>query len=118
MIALAHRLDALGLRPTEASVLMVVEANPNITQSDIGRLLGIVSANMAPLVSRLEERDLVERTPMDGRSHGLGLRPGGRSLTARVKKVITAHERTLLSKVPASCRTAFMTGLRAIWEES
>jgi DNA-binding MarR family transcriptional regulator len=118
MATLAKRLGALSLRPTEATVLMVIEANPNITQSEIGRLLDIASANMAALVSRLEERDLVGRTPVDGRSDGLGLRAAGRTVTARVKKVLAAHEQTLLSKVPASCRTAFLAGLRAIWEES
>ena len=73
MARLARRFAALDLRAAEASVLMVIDANPNITQSEIGRLLDIASANMAPLVSRLADRELVERQPVDGRSHGLAL---------------------------------------------
>ncbi|HKX55834.1 MAG TPA: helix-turn-helix domain-containing protein, partial [Xanthomonadales bacterium] len=73
MARLARRFAKLDLRPTDASVLMVIDANPNITQSEISRMLDIASANMAPLVSRLADRGLVERLPVDGRSHGLAL---------------------------------------------
>ena len=112
---LARRLAALDLRPAEASVLMVIQANPNVTQSEIGRLLDVASANMAPLVSRLEDRDLIEREPVDGRSHGLTLSEAGRVLTLRAKKTIVAHEEEILSRIPASQRAAFLAGLHAIW---
>jgi DNA-binding MarR family transcriptional regulator len=112
---LARRLSALDLRPAEATVLMVIQANPNITQSEIGRLLDVASANMAPLVSRLEDRDLIEREPVDGRSHGLTLSEAGRALTLRVKKTIVAHEEEILCRIPASHRAAFMAGLHALW---
>ena len=59
--------------PSEASVLLVIEANPNISQSEIGRMLEIAGANMAPLISRLQKRELIERQSVDGRSHGLEL---------------------------------------------
>jgi len=48
------RLAALDLRPTEATVLLTIEANPNATLSGVGRLLEIASPNMAPLIARLE----------------------------------------------------------------
>ena len=61
MARLAQRLEPLGLRPAEATVLMVIGANPGITQSEVGRLLEIASANMAPLTSRLGRRGLIVR---------------------------------------------------------
>ncbi len=115
MAVLARRLSILGLRPTEASVLMVIQANPNITQSEIGRLLDIAGANMAPLVGRLADRELIEREPVDGRSHGLKLSDAGRALTLRVKKAMTAHEDELVSKIPAPHRAAFLAALHALW---
>lgn len=115
MANLAQRLAVLELRPTESSVLLIIDANPNVTQSEIGRMLDIARANMAPLISRLEARDLLEREPMDGRSHGLNLSAAGRRLTSRVKKVVQAHEAALLAKIPADERTAFVAGLRALW---
>ena len=51
MANLAKRLKKLNLSPTEATILNVIDANPNANQSDIGRLLDIARANMAPLVS-------------------------------------------------------------------
>src|SRR5690606_26207150 len=91
MTSLARRFARLELRPAEATVLMVIDANPNITQSEIGRMLDIASANMAPLVSRLADRKLVERQPVDGRSHGLELTRTGNEITKKVKKAAADH---------------------------
>jgi DNA-binding MarR family transcriptional regulator len=117
MAKLASRFAKLELRPTEATVLMVIDANPNITQSEISRMLDIASANMAPLVSRLADRDLVERQPVDGRSHGLALTSTGKSVTTKVKKTVAVHEEELLSKIPAAQRKAFLAALRTLWSD-
>lgn len=117
MANLARRLSALDLRPTESTVLLVIDANPNITQSEISRMLDMASANTAPLVSRLEERDLIEREPVDGRSHGLNLTEGGRALAARARRAIDAHEDALMAKVPAAQRAALLSALRALWSD-
>ena len=44
MAKLARRFAAIDLRPTEATVLMVIDANPNISQSEIGKMLDIARA--------------------------------------------------------------------------
>jgi DNA-binding MarR family transcriptional regulator len=116
MADLAKKLSALDLKPAEASVLLTIDANPNASSSDVGRLLEIASANMAPLVARLEGKDLIAREPMDGRSHALSLAPRGRSLTNQIKKIVAEHEAALMDKVPASARSAFLKGLRGIWK--
>ena len=114
MASLAKRLEGLSIRPTEASVLCVIAANPNSTHSEIGRLLDIASANMAPLISRLADRELLERLPMDGRSHGLALTRAGRTLTRQIQGVIDQHEAALLARIPVAQRSAFLAGLRAL----
>jgi DNA-binding MarR family transcriptional regulator len=111
---LAKRIKALDLSPTEATVLNVIDANPNASQADIGRLLDIATANMAPLVSRMADRDLIERRPLDKRSHGLVLTGTGRKITARIKKVFAEHEAELLSRIPKEQRESFFSGLRAV----
>lgn len=116
MQQLARGLRRLDLRPAEASVLMVIESNPNISQSEIGRMLDIAGANMAPLVSRLEKRELVERRRVDGRSHGLQLTAAGRALNLRAKKAMKSHEDQLLARIPADTRAAFLTALQALWD--
>ena len=115
MADLADRLGVLDLRPAEATVLLVIEANPSATLSEVGRLLRIASANMTPLIARLEGRNLIEREPMDGRSQGLMLAPLGRSLTRQVKAVVADHEAALIEKIPAATRDEFLRTLRAIW---
>ncbi len=117
MQRLASGLQALDLRPSEASTLLVIEANPGITQSDIGRMLDIAGANMAPLMRRLQERDLVERNPVDGRSHALYLSDEGRSLSAKARKVFRAHEDELLKKIPSGDRATFLKVLRALYTD-
>jgi DNA-binding MarR family transcriptional regulator len=116
MAKLSGKLAALELSPTEATVLHVIDANPNATQSGIGKLLDIASANMAPLVSRLEKRGLIARQRVDGRSHGLALTTRGQTLAERVRKIVGAHEAALIAKVPASQRAAFLATLRALQE--
>jgi len=117
MARLARRFAVLGLRPSEASVLMVIDANPNITQSEIGRMLDIARANMAPLMARLSARELVRRQRVDGRSHGLVLSSTGRSVTDKVKKAVAAHEKAVLSKIPPALREGMLAALRALWAD-
>lgn len=116
MQKLARELAPLDLRPSEASVLLVIEANPNITQSEIGRILDIAGANMAPLISRLDRRELLARQPVDGRSHGLELTGAGRTLCARAKKIMSSHEERLFRKIPAAHRADFVAALQALWD--
>src|SRR5581483_2133132 len=117
MAKLSRELTPLKLRPSEATVLLVIESNPDITQSEIGQALDIAGANMAPLVGRLAERELIERRPVDGRSQGLRLTDSWRTLTQRVKRIIQTHEDALLAKIPRAQRTLFLECLRALYTD-
>src|SRR4051812_1971702 len=77
---LSERLDVLGLTVVSLSVLLLIEANPGVTQSQLGRLLAIKRANMAPLAAQFSNRGLIDREAADGRSHGLALTPEGAAL--------------------------------------
>lgn len=114
MAKLANRLAPLALRPAEATVLLVIGANPGVTQSEIGRLLDIASANMAPLAARLSERALIVREPVDGRSHGLTLSEAGRRLAQNTRRVIEELEADLLARIPAVHRAAFLSALTSL----
>ena len=118
MTDLAKRLKTLDLRPTEATVLLTIDTNLKPTLSEIGRLLEIASANMAPLIARLEGRDLIRREPMDGRSHALSLTPAGEEMTERIKQIVAGQEADLHSKIPSELRGAFLKALRDIWKNA
>jgi DNA-binding MarR family transcriptional regulator len=112
-----QRLAPLGLTFTEASVLMVIAANPGTMLSAMGRILDIQRANMTPLVARLEARGLIDRALIDGRTHGLTLSPQGNALQHQVADVVAAHESALLALVPEPLRPALLPVLHALWAE-
>jgi DNA-binding MarR family transcriptional regulator len=114
MAALAPIVAKHDLRVSEASVLMVIAENPSARQSDIGRLLGIQRANMTPLIARLEKQSLVERLPMDGRSHALGLTRGGQKKAQELQTAVAHFENDLLAKIPPEERARFLRHLTAL----
>ena len=115
MSKLAKRLQALDLRPAEASVLMVIDANPGITQSEIGELLNIARANMTPLTMRLSKRKLVARAKVDGRSQGLSLTELGSDLVELVRHSLSEHEAKLMARIPARLHAPFLEAIRMLW---
>ena len=117
MAELARSLAPLDIRFGEAALLMQVDANPGITQSEVGRVLDIQRANMVPLTARLHARALIERVPVDGRSQGLTLTPAGTALCGQVTAVIAAHETALLARVPERHRAHLLPALAALWSE-
>ena len=56
-----------------ASVLIVIAANPGLSQSDLADTLGIERARLVRLLDRLEKRGLTQRlnSRTDRRSHAL-----------------------------------------------
>ena len=117
MARLAARLSRLDLRPAEATVLLVIGASPGVIQSEVGRLLGIASANMAPLVARLADRELIVREAVDGRSQGLTLSEAGRRIAQKARKIIDDLESDLLARIPAAERATFLKVLMALAQD-
>jgi DNA-binding MarR family transcriptional regulator len=113
---LNERLAPFGVRHADVSLLLLIGANPGITQSQAGRVLDIQRANMVPLIARLEKRKLIERTPVDGRSQALRLVPAGRALLAKAHAEVQAHETGLLERVPEDLRPHVRPILLALWQ--
>lgn len=111
MAALARELNKLGLRPTEASALVLISVNDGMTQSDIGRILGIQRANMAPLTAGLERKGLITRRRMDGRSQSLVVSDDGATTATRVHAAMKKHDQHLVGQVPEAARSGFVYAL-------
>ena len=92
MAALAEPLAELGLRVTEATVLVVLQSAPMSSQSDMCRTLSIKGANMTPLIAGLIARGLVKRTSSSGRVHPLKLTAKGEALAMRARNVMNEHD--------------------------
>lgn len=115
MAELGERLTGVGLKMADASVLMMIEANPAVTASQIGRTLDIRRANMVPLLKKLEDCGLIERAPIDKKSQGLSLTEAGAARLAEARKLIDAFEARLLKRVPAEHRAHLLPALDALW---
>ncbi|WP_321396117.1 MarR family winged helix-turn-helix transcriptional regulator [Emcibacter sp.] len=112
---LSQGFSALDLKITETSVLVMVEANPGMKQSDIGRALGIKSANMAPLVAVLSDRGLIRKKPLDGRSQGLHLSEEGKKVVKKIWENINANEEWLARSLDKDSFDSLKKTLNNIW---
>lgn len=110
-------LAELELRASDASTLFLVGANPDITPSAIGTLLGIQRANMVPIIGRLEKKGLIRRVALDGRSYGVNFTEAGREMYEKVNQIISQHEADILSRIPAESRKHFIAALKTLWPE-
>lgn len=112
---LHSRLEPLGLRQVSVSMLLLIKGNPNITASALGRQLDIQRANMVPLLKRLEDAQLIDRKPIDGKSQGLVLTQAGHDLTQQAQSIVDCFEAELLDRIPAKHRDHLLPALDALW---
>lgn len=112
---LTGRLAELDLRQADASALLLIGMNADITASALGRQLDIQRANMVPLLKRLEADGLIERHAIDGKSQGLVLTPDGARRRDAALAVIEGFESELLARVPAEHRPHLLPALNALW---
>lgn len=104
MSDLSEKLAELDLRAADAATLVLIGANPGITQSKIGEALGIQRANMAPMAARLAERGLIVGAPVDGRSIGFRLTAEGEPVAAGARARMDQHDARFMGSLTARQR--------------
>jgi DNA-binding MarR family transcriptional regulator len=87
-------LATVKIRPAQYSVLMVIDANPGLTQMSLSKALGIERARLVHLLDGLEAQRFVKRRPSasDRRSHALHLTAKGGTALASIKALAQEHE--------------------------
>lgn len=115
MANLSKSLANEELSASLASVLLMIEANPGRTQAQIARKLAIKRANIAPMIAKLEEDNLVEKHTIDGRSFSLTITPEGMSRAASLASVFSAHDELVFGSLSQTERTQFARLLLKIW---
>ncbi|MDX8459367.1 MarR family winged helix-turn-helix transcriptional regulator [Mesorhizobium humile] len=105
------------LRPTTFAMLATVDENPGISSADLGRLLGIKSANMAPLIAELANRGLIERRghAEDKRVQILFLTAEARNAMPKWRQQALRHEERVLLDLTRSERATLLRLLRRVW---
>jgi len=94
-LAFRDATRGLDVTPPRFTALVVIGANPSITQSTLGAVLGIARSGAMALADWFEARGWVERRRRsdDGRAWGLHLTRQGERLVARLKRRVCAHDR-------------------------
>ena len=115
MAELARRLEPFAVSVTEASILALIVANPDISQAECGRVLAIKRANLNPLVRRLVTRGLVEVVMRRGRAQGLQATAEGLAIAREIETVFETHESDMMAAVPPHLRETLVETLRALW---
>lgn len=97
------------LSPGRVGILLLVEANPGVTQSRLAQAVSIERSTMVGVLHVLEGRGLVERRRgADRRTNGLWLTAAGRTLVARLKRRILLHERRVAARLSAEERAQLL----------
>jgi DNA-binding MarR family transcriptional regulator len=107
-------LAPVDLRPAQYSVLVMIAANPGLSQADVAAALGIERARLVHLLDRLERRGLTRRlaSPTDRRSHALELTREGRNTLRRARTLAARHEARLADRLGAEQRRTMLEVLR------
>ncbi|MBB4640999.1 MarR family winged helix-turn-helix transcriptional regulator [Rhizorhapis suberifaciens] len=108
--------EGSGLRSVLVSILSVVDANPGISQTQLGRSLNIQRANMVPLLSGLIDDGLLRReaSAEDKRVLDLYITPAGETKLKEATAMIMAHEKRLLASFTAKERQTLIDLLAKI----
>lgn len=87
-------LSGADIRPAQYSVLVVIGANPGLSQAELAEALGIERARLVHMLDRLEKRGWTERlpSPADRRTHALQLTREGQKMLKRAKALAAEHE--------------------------
>lgn len=115
----ATSLGDLDITPGLFGALIVIEANPDLKQSDLARAVQLDRSTVVTLVDNLERRQLVERraSPTDRRSNALRLTEQGTNLLRTLKRQVAAHEKRLVAHLTPDERQKLIELLLKIFPE-
>lgn len=93
----ARSMAGIDLTPGQFGVLARIAANPGLTQSALGRALGIERSSVVAALDRLERRGLIVRGKAEGdrRANALALSATGQKLFQAALRRVRAHERRI-----------------------
>jgi DNA-binding MarR family transcriptional regulator len=109
-------LATIDIRPAQYSVLVVIAANPGLSQAEVAEALGIERARLVRLLDKLEKRGLTRRlaSPVDRRSHVLCLTREGQKVLKRAKTLAALHETRLIARLGRDQHKLAMNVLRGV----
>jgi DNA-binding MarR family transcriptional regulator len=115
----AEAMGEEAVSPGLFGILVVIEANPGLKQTELAEAAHLDRSSIVPVVDKLEARGLVERraSTVDRRVNGLWLTEPGAALLRRLKRRVATHERRLTRNLSERERTQLVELLRRILPE-
>ncbi len=97
----ARHMEALDIKVTEFSILMLVAGNAMVNQRQLGQALDISAPNMAVTLDRMVEHGWVERvrSTEDRRAQQIHLLPAGRRLVLQADRIAATMEDSALRRL-------------------
>ncbi|MCC6947139.1 MAG: MarR family transcriptional regulator [Bradyrhizobiaceae bacterium] len=108
--------EAYDIRPAQYAVLIVIDRNPGLRQSQVSAALNIKRANLVALLDSLEQRGLAKRVPVatDRRSYALHLTEDGAALLKKLGELSAAHEQRVSATIGESGRKELLRLLHGV----
>ena len=115
----AHAVAELDVSPGLFGMLVVIEANPGLKQTELARAARLDRSTLVPALDKLEARGLVTRRAAthDRRVNGLWLTPQGAALLRKAKQRVARHEARLVRGMTAAERDQLLELLGRILPE-
>jgi len=103
MSGFLETMKEVDLRPTQFSVLILINENPGIRQTEVCAALGLQKANFVPLLNELQRRGLAVRKvgAPDRRSSALYLTSQGETLLQRANQLHAQWEGHIAARLGA-----------------
>lgn len=110
---------AEDVTPGLFGVLVVIEANPDLKQSDLARATRLDRSTVVTVIDNLEKRGLVERRVAlhDRRSNAIRLTEAGLALLKKLKRQVAQHEKRLMQNFTTAERDQLVALLQKVFPE-
>lgn len=115
----AEAFDEFDVTPGLFGVLVIIEANPDLRQSELARAAHLDRSTVVSVIDNLERRQLVERRAAlnDRRSNALRLTADGVALLRKLKRRVSEHEKRLVANLSEAERATLVALLQKIFPE-
>jgi DNA-binding MarR family transcriptional regulator len=113
----ARTVGEVGIRPAQFAAMVIIAANPGLTQSALAATMGIDRSAAVGLIDGLEAGQWVERVPSssDRRSYSIMITEIGRTMLARLKQLVREHDQRMGERLSPAERAMLMELLHRLY---
>ena len=113
---LAATLNPFDLRMLTYTALVLIDANPGLSQAQLAALMDVERPNLVAIIDELSKRGLVlrRRDAQDRRAYALALTDQGQSLCRKATDAVRRHEEHLFGTLTTVERSTIDAALALI----